>query len=480
MKKYHIIIVLLMTVSLFGCAKTSEDPKVTLSSTETSINVPQTQSNYEDNTVSVTQSPTMAPDSDANFVRVTDYIPSAAVQLKYATTDNFTGRAIYGFQEAYLRYGTVKKLMQVSDELAQQGLYIKIWDAFRPYSAQIMLWEICPDGNFVSNPQTGSNSHSRGRTVDVTLVDSEGNELEMPSEYDEFSPSADRDYSDCNDAAARNALILQETMEKYGFTGYQKEWWHYSDTNEYPVDKVFDPAFIARWYADCKEYISLRAEPNIEASVLTRIPAEEEMTLLGWDGDFAFVNFQGKQGYVMGSYIKPVDQTEKPFQETPGSIGRPATKELEFYPGREPETMNLSLHIGYGYSIYVPNEGWVLTQTSRSDDAPMLEDTWTSAVSKDAELKVAYYANQSLEETRSLILMREKDYDLTESKQGGLLGISKDKTKSMDINLYELGSGVMAVSFHYRMEDAEQLGTQLSVLADTFAVTEYFWETLTP
>ena len=182
-----------------------------------------------------------APDSDAEFVRILDYIPSAAQDLRYATENNFTGTQIYTFYEAYLRYGTVKKLMMVAEELAQQGLYLKIWDGFRPVSAQFTLWEVCPDPTYVANPEKGFSSHSRGNTVDLTLVDENGQELEMPTGFDDFSAKANRDYSDCIETAATNALLLEEIMEKYGFSGYFGEWWHFSDTESYPVEKEFQP-----------------------------------------------------------------------------------------------------------------------------------------------------------------------------------------------------------------------------------------------
>ena len=87
----------------------------------------------------------------------------------------------------------------------------------------------------------GFSSHSRGNTLDVTLVDENGVELEMPTGFDDFSAKADRDYSDCTAAAANNADILEILMEKHGFTGYAGEWWHYSDTMSYPVEREFEP-----------------------------------------------------------------------------------------------------------------------------------------------------------------------------------------------------------------------------------------------
>ena len=194
-------------------------------------------------TVPETQAPTEppAPESDAVFVRVLDYIPTACQELKYATEDNFTGQVIYSFEDAYLRYGTVKKLQNVSRDLAELGLYIKIWDGFRPVSAQFALWKICPDPTYVANPNKGYSSHSRGNTIDLTLVDENGVEVEMPTGFDDFSPKADRNYYDCTETAANNSQLLEILMEKHGFTGYAGEWWHYSDTTSYPVENVFEP-----------------------------------------------------------------------------------------------------------------------------------------------------------------------------------------------------------------------------------------------
>lgn len=244
--------------------------------------------------------------SDSDFVKVTDFIPEIVVELKYATADNFTGQVIYDFQDAYLRYGTVKKLIAVAEALAERDLYLKIWDAFRPPAAQFKLWEAYPDPNFVSDPNVKYSSHSRGNTVDITLVDAQGNELEMPSSFDDFSALADRDYSDCSSAAAENALLLQETMEKHGFSGYRKEWWHFSDETEYPPEECFDPSVISTWYADCNEYINLRTEPNASSESIAQIPVHDQFTMLGWSDGFALVDYNGLRGYVAAGYIQPV------------------------------------------------------------------------------------------------------------------------------------------------------------------------------
>ena len=171
---------------------------------------------------------------DDEYVLVKKYIPDIYVELMYATDNNFTGVRIYDFTDAYLRYGTVKKLANVQKELKEQGYSLKIWDAYRPFEAQQKLWEVYPDPNYVANPANGMKNHNLGGTVDITMVAADGSIIPMPTEFDDFSLKADRNYSDIdNEEAVNNVMILQNTMENNGFTGYQGEWWDYSDTVEY-------------------------------------------------------------------------------------------------------------------------------------------------------------------------------------------------------------------------------------------------------
>ena len=176
-----------------------------------------------------------------DFVRVADWIPDIYTDLRYAADNNFTGQAIYDFSDAYLRYGTVQKLAAAQAVLETEGYSLLIWDAFRPVSAQFKLWEICPDPAYVANPEKGYSSHSRGSTVDITLVTLDGDPVEMPTDFDDFTAMADRDYSDVSEEAAANAGLLEEVMTAAGFKPYSAEWWHYSDTEPYPVEETFIP-----------------------------------------------------------------------------------------------------------------------------------------------------------------------------------------------------------------------------------------------
>ena len=249
--------------------------------------------------------PTREPE-DTDFVRIVDYIPTARVELAYATVNNFTGCRIYDFTDAYLRYGTIRKLVKVSEELEEHGIGLIIWDGFRPAAAQAKLWEICPDPTFVSHPVTGKRTHCRGNTVDISIYDLKtGEDLPVPTGYDNFTAYADRDYSDCSKDAAANARLLEQTMEKRGFTPYFAEWWHFADTEDYPVDEFFNPAIPTTWSANCDSYISLRDAPGGE--VIAEIPKGAAVELQSWDGKYAEVSYRGREGYVLTNYIMPED-----------------------------------------------------------------------------------------------------------------------------------------------------------------------------
>lgn len=170
------------------------------------------------------------------LVDVCTYLPGVYADLRYATENNFTGQVIYDFTQPQLRYGTLKKLAQAQEMLAERDLALKIWDAYRPVSAQFRLWEVCPDPQYVADPTKGYSGHSRGNTVDVTLVSADGSPVPMPTDFDDFTAMADRDYSDVSDTAAYdNVRLLEDTMVSCGFRPYSAEWWHFTDTTDYPV-----------------------------------------------------------------------------------------------------------------------------------------------------------------------------------------------------------------------------------------------------
>lgn len=153
--------------------------------------------------------------------------PPCLAEVRYATRHNFTGRVLYPRPRLFLHRDTARALSRVQRDLQRQGLGLKVWDAYRPLSVQRKMWDLIRDERYVSDPAKNRGRHTRGTAVDVTLVDRLGRELPMPSDFDDFSPRAHRDYAGGTVAQRRNRRLLEEVMQKHGFVGYPTEWWHF-------------------------------------------------------------------------------------------------------------------------------------------------------------------------------------------------------------------------------------------------------------
>jgi D-alanyl-D-alanine dipeptidase len=161
------------------------------------------------------------------LVDLAQFIPGLELDIRYAGTNNFTGRQVYEQPRAFLRLPVARALQDVNSDLNQVGLGLKVFDAYRPYSATVKFYEIIGDTNFVAAPWHGSR-HNRGCAVDVTLVDlASGEELEMPTAFDDFSEKAAVDFTDLPDYVIANRELLVESMKKHGFKTYPYEWWHF-------------------------------------------------------------------------------------------------------------------------------------------------------------------------------------------------------------------------------------------------------------
>ena len=148
------------------------------------------------------------------------------IDLRYATSDNITGRPVYARAAAYL-HPEAAELLQKAIHLARPlGYRFKVFDAFRPTEAQWVLWESYPSDEFLADPRRGS-PHSRGAAVDVTLLDPDGRELEMGTGFDSFTPQAHHARTDISVDAQRNRAILLGIMTAAGWDNYRNEWWHY-------------------------------------------------------------------------------------------------------------------------------------------------------------------------------------------------------------------------------------------------------------
>lgn len=178
-----------------------------------------------------------------NLVDVETIRPPVLEEIRYATTYNFTGQVLYPAPEAWVQRDVAAALQAVQKELAKEGLGLKIYDCYRPLSVQQKMWDIVRDERYVSNPAVNKGRHTRGTAVDVTLVDKMGNDLDMPSTFDDFTEAAHRDSKAMTAGQRENMLRLQGVMARHGFEPYPFEWWHFDfrDWKKYPVlDISFD------------------------------------------------------------------------------------------------------------------------------------------------------------------------------------------------------------------------------------------------
>ncbi len=150
--------------------------------------------------------------------------------LRYASTNNFTKTKIYDCTSCFVQFKVVKALLKANADFIKKGYKIKFFDCFRTVEAQKKLWKIYPDARYVANPKVGS-IHNKGGAVDITLVDLNGNELDMGTAYDHFGEEAHHAYTNFSDEVLANRKLLRETMEKHGFWTIRTEWWHYNYKN---------------------------------------------------------------------------------------------------------------------------------------------------------------------------------------------------------------------------------------------------------
>lgn len=220
-----IILLFIFTIPFFiGKEKTSSVSNITISYAA-SLYVSKNNKEEEYGLVDITTLP-------SNFI----------VELRYASKNNFANTEFYPkIAKAYLQESTAEKLMAANEELYKLGYRIKIFDAYRPRKYQYKLRDAAAEINpktqgYIADPETGSH-HNRGTSVDITLTDLEGRELDMPTEYDYFGPEASITYNGCTKEQKNNRELLGTIMEKHGFRRISSEWWHFDDVDfrDYPL-----------------------------------------------------------------------------------------------------------------------------------------------------------------------------------------------------------------------------------------------------
>lgn len=172
----------------------------------------------------------------AGLVEPSSIDKTLVLDIRYATANNFTGKRVYPSARCFLRADVAQRLLGVQQSLRGQGLGLKIYDCYRPFSVQEIFWSIMPDERYVLQPVrkdgalVKSSRHNRGAAVDVTLVDAHGRELPMPTEYDDFTDKAHRDSTAASPEARGNSLTLERAMQAQGFEPLPTEWWHFDGT----------------------------------------------------------------------------------------------------------------------------------------------------------------------------------------------------------------------------------------------------------
>ena len=173
---------------------------------------------------------TIALDPLLEMMELKQLVPNIKYDLAYAQKSNFTKHRLYskGLKSTYLRKEPALALAKIAEELADKGLGILVWDAYRPYSVTERFWKLIHDERYVANPIKGS-GHNRGIAIDMTLYElSSGTLIDMPTGFDDFSEIAHHGYQNISEINIKNREILKEVMEKNGFIKFETEWWHYS------------------------------------------------------------------------------------------------------------------------------------------------------------------------------------------------------------------------------------------------------------
>jgi D-alanyl-D-alanine dipeptidase len=173
------------------------------------------------------------------FVDIKSADKTIVIDLRYASANNVARRPLYPpGTPALVRAGVAKRLVIAQQYLRKKGYGLKIWDAYRSQSTQEQLFRIMQNRSYVADPKEGRGMHVRGAAVDATLVDAEGRDVPMPTDFDSFTPAAVLEYKGNDPIVRGNLKLLQKAMAHGGFYGLRTEWWHFCapDWKRYPPE----------------------------------------------------------------------------------------------------------------------------------------------------------------------------------------------------------------------------------------------------
>jgi D-alanyl-D-alanine dipeptidase len=165
---------------------------------------------------------------DDDLVDLAPVITDAVIDMRYATSANFTGKVLYPVGRCKLRRAVAARLVKAATALRAQDRRLVLWDCYRPTSIQEVLWKRVHDPRYVADPKVGS-KHGRGAAVDVALADRAGKPVPLPTKFDDFTEAAHRDRALADEAgeAGAEARRLETAMADAGFQPLATEWWHF-------------------------------------------------------------------------------------------------------------------------------------------------------------------------------------------------------------------------------------------------------------
>ena len=177
------------------------------------------------------------------LVDVAALLPDAVLDLRYATPRNVTGRALYPEgARCLLRPDVALRLARAAEHLRAQGYRLRLWDCYRPPSVQRLLFAAVPRPGYVADPSRGGSHHGRGAAVDLGLAGRDGEELELPTDFDDFGPRA-RAFARAgvSPGARAHRDALRAAMVAAGFEPSRSEWWHFSAPEAHGAPQIEVP-----------------------------------------------------------------------------------------------------------------------------------------------------------------------------------------------------------------------------------------------
>ena len=257
---YRLLLLICILVGLTSCKnRPSDESKRALKTS--SIEPAEPRRNQEISTETVTKkhdiemSKSITQTEANELVDVSTAIPNAVIDLRYATTNNFTGKIVYETPRCLLRANVLTALQKVEAAARAKGFSLWIWDCYRPFSAQEKLWSEVPDEKYVARPVrkngklSEGSKHNRGAAVDLSLYDlkSSAAPIAMPTAYDDFSEKAHRNFAGATAKEKQNSRMLESLMTEFGFEPMPTEWWHFDGPGwkDYPLEDIPLSSFVA-------------------------------------------------------------------------------------------------------------------------------------------------------------------------------------------------------------------------------------------